>query len=507
MIEILDTPLGGSPAVPPPRPGGVDPRLLPAFFPSPIAAIRDKLALGDVLMVTTGQQPGLFTGPLYTIHKALSARALAAALERIWNRPVVPVFWVAGDDHDYAEAAPAHWIGADGTLTSVALPERPPEAALLPLSREVLPVEVDGLLARLERELPEGGARDHTVAWLRRHYRPGATIAGAFGGSLNELLGSLGIVSFDATHPAAKAAAAPIIGSAVEQAGSLDQKLVVRSRELTDAGVAAEVRVGDAATLAFLEGNAGRDRLILGAGRLKTRRAGAHLGLEEFRRIVDREPERLSPNVLLRPVVESALLPTVAYLAGPGELGYLPLAAVVFETLGIHRPVPVARWSGLLVEARVTRTLTKFGATLEEALDDGHRLEQRLLRGVAPADFEPAFAELRSALTAGGERIAAVAAQIDPTMEKTAQTTRTALLGQLAELEKRLLGAQKRRQGELVGQLERVRVALRPLGKPQERVLGIAGFLGRYGQDVLDQLASHIAAWYATALEGHRPTP
>ncbi len=505
MIEIHDTPLGDPPVVPPTRPGGVSPALHPAFLATPIGAVRDKLGHPDVLMVTTGQQPGLFTGPLYTIHKALSARGLALTLERRWSRPVVPVFWIAGDDHDHAEAAPAHWIASDGSLTSVALPDRPAEAALLPLSREHLPSEVDGLVARLEDDLPEGSARDQTVGWLRRHYRPGATVAAAFGGSLNELLGPLGVACFDATHPSAKAAAAPVIRSAVEQAGALDQRLAARFQLLAAAGKAPEVRVGDAATLAFLENGAGRDRLVLDAGRLRTRRSGAWVALEELRRIAEREPARLSPNVLLRPVVESALLPTVAYLAGPGELRYLELAAAVFEALEVHRPVAVARWSGLLIEPRVPRTLKKFGATLEEALAADRRLEHRLLVSVAPPDFEPAFAALRAAIGAGGDRIAAVADQIDPTLERTARSTQGALLGHLAELEKRLLSAQKRRQGELVAQLERIRAALRPLDKPQERVLGIAGFLGRYGAGVLDDLAAHIAAWYATALEGHPP--
>jgi bacillithiol biosynthesis cysteine-adding enzyme BshC len=502
MIEIRDTPFGEGVVEPPRRPGGLDPSLLPAFLPNPLGEVRERLRHPAVLMVTTGQQPGLFTGPLYTIYKALSARGVALALEQRWRRPVVPVFWVAGDDHDYREAASASWLKADGSLATGELPERPPEAALRPLALEPLPETVTDLVRRLEEDLPEGPARDQTVSWLRRHYRPGVTVAEAFGGSLNELLGPLGILCFDATHPAAKAAVAPVIRRAVEMAGALDQRLVSRFGELTAAGVAPEVRVGDAATLAFLEDGAGRDRLVLDGGQLKTRRAGDRLGLEQFRRIAEREPGRLSPNVLLRPVVESALLPTVAYLAGPSELRYLRLAETVFEALGVPRPAPIARWSGLLIEPRVPRTLAKFGATLEEALADDPALEHRVLLGVAPGDFEPAFAQLKAALESGGERVLAVARQIDPTLEKTAIATRAALLGQLAELEKRLLAAQKRRRGELIGQLERVRVTLKPLGKPQERVLGIAGFLGRYGSPVLDQLAAHIVAWYRAALEG-----
>src|SRR5687768_11507835 len=148
-VQFVSTPLGVSLAAPEQRAGGLDPALLPAFaIPPGQEALAERLRAPDALVLTTGQQPALFTGPLYTIHKALSAVALAQVLEERWSRPVIPVFWTAGDDHDFAEASHAWWIAADGEVAGASLPPRPPEAPLTPMYRELLgPTVVDALAA------------------------------------------------------------------------------------------------------------------------------------------------------------------------------------------------------------------------------------------------------------------------------------------------------------------------------------------------------------------------
>lgn len=504
---FTDTPLAAELTWPLPRPGGLDPALQAAFLAAPGSLVAAKLDQPNVLMVTTGQQPGLFTGPLYTIHKALSARAVAAQLERRWQRPVVPVFWLAGDDHDHAEAAVTHWLAADGTLATGTLPPRSPTDPQHPLWREPLPAEVDELVARLAADLPEGPARDQVIGWLRRHYRVGETIAAAFGGALQEVLGPLGVLCFDPTHLAAKRAARATLERALGAAADLDRVLVERMAALTVQGLAPDVRVGDGASLVFLDGALGRDRLVPAPGGFRTRRGGELLAAADLATLLGSAPERFSPNVLLRPVVEAALLPTVAYVAGPGELRYFRLAEALYRPLGVEPQRPMPRWSGIVVEPRVTRTLEKFHADVNQLAADPRAVEERLLRGVAPADFDPAFQQMRAELNRGFERIVAVARTIDPTLERPAASTNGAALGLLAELEKRLLAAQKRRQGELVAQLDRARAAVLPGGKPQERMLGLPAFWGRYGADFIVELAGHIDAWYRVALEGRPATP
>ncbi|MBM4188171.1 MAG: bacillithiol biosynthesis cysteine-adding enzyme BshC [Gemmatimonadetes bacterium] len=507
MITFVDTPLLAEVSVPAQRPGGIAPALLAALSTPVGSSVASKLADPRVLVVTTGQQPGLFTGALYTIHKALSARALAIHLERAWSRPVVPVFWSAADDHDYPEATRTTWLGLDGSLVSASLPPRPADAPQRSMGQEPLPEAAFELLDRLQGDLPDGPARDHTIGWLRRHYRVGATLGGAFGGAMAELLGPLGIAWFDPAHPAARLAAKPVIRTALERAEELDRLLAGRLRELEGQGLAPDVKVGDGATLVFADSESGRDRLVATQRGLQTRRAGTALTLADATEALDRSPDRFTPNVLLRPVVESALLPTVAYLAGPGELRYLRLAEALYRPLAIERQTPVPRWSGILVEPRVARAVEKFRTSVGEIRTDARAVESRVLRSVVPPDFEPAFAQLRADLESGYQRLGAVADAIDPTVARPVANALSGALGQVADLEKRLLAAQKRRQSELLGQFDRARAAIMPMGKEQERVIGLPALIGRYGLGLIGDLAAHIEAWYGSALEGRPATP
>ena len=186
----------GSPAVPStpgPRPGGWSDPLLEACVRRPeIEPVVERLRDPHVLVVTSGQQPGLFTGPLYTIYKALSAGALAKRLEARWETPVVPVFWVSGDDHDFAEANHATWLRPDGSVHTETLRTRPPEAPLTPMYREPLGQEVLRLLEVLTADLASHPFGQSTVDWLAHHYHPDATFAEAFAGAMAELLTAAG---------------------------------------------------------------------------------------------------------------------------------------------------------------------------------------------------------------------------------------------------------------------------------------------------------------------------
>jgi bacillithiol synthase len=503
-FQLVDTPLVAPPTWPEARETAWLPALRPALSPGRTAARLDELGC---LVVTTGQQPGLLTGPLYTIHKALSARALARALEAKWQRPVVPVFWVAGDDHDYAEGAVTHWLALDGTLETGEIPARPADAPLTPLYREPVPPEALELLDRLQAAAPAGPARDETLGWLRRHYATDRSLAAAFQGALAELFDGLGIVCLDASAPVLKALAWPILREALTRADELDRILTRRAEALITAGDDPGVKVGDGASLVMLEAAGGRDRLLPTATGATTRRSGEAFDWAALDGLGTAEPERFSPNVLLRPVVESALLPTVAYVAGPGELRYLRLAEALYAPLGVDRQLPTPRWSGLVVEPRIGRSLDKLAVTIDEALDPSHQVDARIARELEPPGFAGAVRDLRAAIDGGYDRVVEFIRQMDPTLEKPANSTRGGALNGLADLEKRVLGALKRKQGESLGQLERIRTALAPLGSPQERVLGLPGLTARYGLELVGQLADHVEAWYRNALVAQNPRP
>jgi bacillithiol biosynthesis cysteine-adding enzyme BshC len=503
-LRFVPTPIVNGPLERPhARADSFDPGLAEAFVASDVleTAIA-RLRRPGALAVTTGQQPGLFTGPLYTVHKALSAAALARALERQWSRPVVPVFWLAGDDHDFAEASQTSWIGADGGVVTGALPPRPPEAPLTPMYREPLGPEIEPLLRQLEAELPPSEFRQSTVDWLRRHYRPEATVAAAFGHAMAELLAPLGVICLDSTHPAVKRAMAPRLVQALTCAADLEQDLDRHIEALGSTARTSGVTVGDGASLVMLEAALGRDRLVAAGAGFVTRRSRERFDLAALQRIAAQSPTRLSPNVLLRPVLESALLPTVAYLAGPGELRYLVLTPPVYQRMGVDRQQPLPRWSGVLVESRVDRVLGKFGITLADLLEPGSGLEARLVRSQLPKEAVEALTSIRTAVESGYEQLAHAAEAIDPTLTRPIQGVRQQAVAGTQEVEKKLVQHLKRRQETELGQLAKARAAVLPNQKPQERVLTVASFLARYGPGLLQELAAEIEQWYTLTLEG-----
>jgi bacillithiol biosynthesis cysteine-adding enzyme BshC len=502
-LRIVSTAAAGALEFPAPREDRFDSAFADAIVPSParenaLARLREPGALA----VTTGQQPGLFTGPLYTLYKALSAAGLARILERQWQRPVVPVFWVAGDDHDYAEASHASWITAEGAVRHMALPPRTPEAPLTPLYRQPLGEEIGRLLEVLAADLAPSEFREWTLEWLHRHYTPDATMAASFGGALAELLAPAGVVCLESSHPVVKRAASRYLIKALGLARELDADLEARSDELLTAGVDPAVPVGDGATLVMMEGPLGRDRLLMDDGAFITRRSRERFDLPALQRTAAAEPERLSPNVLLRPVVESSLLPTVAYLAGPSEMKYLALAQPVYERMRVARQLVLPRWSGVLVEPRVDRVLHKFGIELHEMFEPPGSLESRLVRSQLPEEATRALQTLGQHVLSGYEMLAKSAVDIDPTLARPVEGAKNQALAAIKDIEKKLIQHLKRRQEVELGQLAKARALVLPDNQLQERVLTIAPFLARHGPALVTELSEAVESWYAAALEG-----
>jgi bacillithiol biosynthesis cysteine-adding enzyme BshC len=367
----------------------------------------------------------------------------------------------------------------------------------LPLGEGVLPA-----LDLLAEGLPTSEFREATLDWLRRHYRPDATVAGSFGAAMAELMGPLGLVCLDSTHPAVKQAAAPILLRALAQSRALDEELDAFVEAQGATARTSGITVGDGAALVMLEASLGRDRLVRDGDHFVTRRSRERLSLAELASIADTDPSRLSPNVLLRPAVESALLPTVAYLGGPGELRYLALTPPVYRRLEIVRQQPLPRWSGVIVEPKVDRVLDKFGLELADLFSPPGAVEAKVVRSQLPAEVDSALGRLRAALEQEYGVLERAAVAIDPTLARPAQSARQTALSGTQELEKKLVQHLKRRQETELGQLARARTAVMPAGKPQERGLTIAPFLARYGPSLLAELTDSFEAWYRDALEG-----
>ncbi len=476
-----------------PRAASWSPALLPALLqvPGTESAVA-QLQQPGALVVTTGQQPGLFTGPLYTVHKALAAVALARSLSSRWQRPVVPIFWIAGDDHDFAEASTASWLDADGVLREWHLEPRDAAAPQRSMSREPLSVEILTGLRTLEQSLPAGPDRDSTLAWLRRHYVPGHTVHAAYAGAVAELLAPYGVVCMDPTSDAFKRAQAPLLLQALERAAEIDAVLAA----LPDPGTG--IAAGEGATLVFHEHEDGRDRLMIDGDGFRARRSGLHFTRAEMRDELANHPERCSANVLLRPVVEAALLPTVAYVAGPGEFRYLTAqAAALYPLFDVTPQRPVPRWSGTLIEPWADRLLDRLGLSLEALLEDDGSVGRGILRRDMPDEVPMALQQLQDAINATTNTLTVAGRRIDAVLDR-AIASRARRLTQVATDLEKVLERHLRKRGDIAyAQYLRLRGALRPRGAPQERVLTAASLLARHGASWTDAVLASAEGWAA----------
>jgi bacillithiol biosynthesis cysteine-adding enzyme BshC len=465
-------------------------------------ANRDALLSGQALAVTTGQQPGLFTGPLYTIYKALTAVALAERLSGRWGGAVVPVFWVAGDDHDFAEVNHCAVLAADGSVRAVTLRERAADAVMPPAFRERIGADGATALAALEAALPPSEFRSETLAWLGAAYGAERSIAEAHAVALAALLEPFGVVVCRGWHGALKHAAADLVLEALRSARALDEALGREAGRLKEAGAEVQVAVGEGMTLAMLEGTMGRDRLRIAEDGFVTRRSGERFALSDMEAVLRSAPERLSANVLLRPAVEAHVFPTVAYVGGPAELTYLRQVGPVFAHLAVPRPLPVPRLSGFLVDAKTDKTLERLGLVPADLARSEEALATSLAREALPEDAAAALAALRGAVQDRYAAVLAAAERLEKTLERPIETARNQALHAADELEKRLVAAVKRRNETVLQQLARARSSLFPGGEPQERVLTVASFLARYGRDLLPALAAAAREHAGRLLDG-----
>jgi bacillithiol biosynthesis cysteine-adding enzyme BshC len=426
------------------------------------------------LVVTTGQQPGLFGGPVYTWSKALSALALADVIESETGIPTAPVFWAATDDSDFDEGA-STMLARSGGVDRVSITSSMPagtRVADIPLP------DMQDAIACLARAC--GSAADGRVLEsVREAYATPATVGGAYVVLLRALLEPLGVTVLDGGHETVLKAAHSLLIRALHDREHVARALSARSAALSAAGHQPQVAHLEQLTLVFERRGGQRERIARAHGAVAAGYA---------------DPGSLSPNVLLRPVVERSLLPTVAYVAGPGEIAYFAQVSAVAGALDAEPPLAVPRWSATLVEPHIADILERYRLRTEDFADP-HAVETRLARETWPADVARAMVQLRAELA---DLLAGVRTSLQemkaPALSASADGTGRALEWRLSRLERRINAAVKSREGALMNDLATARGSLYPGGVRQERALNLIPILSRHGTGLLeDMLASATA--------------
>lgn len=467
--------------------------------PTPGAAAKlEAIVSGEGFFVTTGQQPGLFGGPLYTVYKLLSAVRLAEALEGVLECPVLPLFWIASDDHDWAEANHTHVVDRSNVLQRIELTG---EAAAVPSSMRVrrLGPEVEAALDAFGAALPTTEFAGDVLERLREAYRPDRTVAEAFTGLLESLTTGFDVGFVDGGQPGIKSAVAELIATELDRASEHEAALARRARELESEGYHVQVPILEGATNVLYEDEHGRERIFRADDGFVLRRTGRRFTTEELHARLRDEPGRFSANVALRPVVESAVFPTLAYVAGPGEVSYFGQLAPLFDAHGVGMPLVFPRFSVMLIESKIRKVLDKFSLEADDVRPPAHEVAARVLRQELPDAVTDAIAALRRDLNAGYERLIRAAQGIDPTLKGPLQGARNAGYVQLSEAEKKIAHHLKDQNDLGLDQIAKARVNLYPEGQPQERVLNVHQYLVRYGNELLHAIADRMVVRWTPA--------
>jgi len=449
----------------------------------------DRLRDAGTFAVVAGQQVGLFAGPAYTLYKALTAIRLAQSLAK-QGISVVPIFWLASEDHDLEEVAETEILGNEHELVSLREEgERPAPAC--PVGQVKLSLGVTALLDRLEATLAPGPPRDQLLHDLRQAYQPGATWAQAFGRLLARMLSRWGLILLDPLDAEIHSLCAPVYRRALERAAEIREQLRERSSALLRAGYQVQVRVGDDSTLLFVERHGNRTALRQEGGGFSVNDAGK-LTPAALSAWLQQNPLEFSPNVLLRPIAQDLLLPTVAYVGGPSEIAYLGQAQAIYPVFGRPMPVVFPRAGFTLIDHRLGRWLEKYESTVEDVWQGEEHLSRRMAAAGPAEGWTARFGQTQQDLGQSLTQLRQELEGFDPTLAAALDGAREKMLYQLEKLKGKISRAAVGRSTLLARHQQALRNALLPHGDLQERRIGGIYFLGRAGYGLLEALLAQI---------------
>ena len=429
--------------------------------------------------VVTGQQVGLFGGPLLSLMKAASVLALAQQVERA-GVECVPVFWMATEDHDLDEVNQALLLTQDFQVASFAAETEGITGA--PVANLRFADGTSQLVASVAELLGDSLAADY----LRESYRPGETFSDAFAKLYARIFGGHGLILLDPSDPALHRIAAPLFAEAVRRSPEIDAALLKRNRELSAAHYHEQVKITEESTPLFA--------LVKGA-RVPVHRSNGdftigrdRLSLGQLLQRLEAAPEEFNANVLLRPVMQDYWLPTLAYIGGPAEIAYFAQVGVVYEKL-LGRVTPILpRLSATIIEPRIERLLTKYDLDLTEIFHGECQLRDCLAARTLPADLKQSFEQGRQNVDASVRRIRESLAKLDTTLVEAADRAANKMAYQISRLEKRAAQAELRRNEILLRHAAQIENALYPHKELQEREIAALYFYAKHGPEIVDRL-------------------
>jgi len=445
------------------------------------------------LAAVTGQQVGLFGGPLFSIFKALTAVKLAEQATAA-GVDCVPVFWLATEDHDLAE------VNHVALLSEQGLPERlvvespafdGNAVADAPVGTVRFGPQIEPVVERAAGLLGDS----KVTTWLRQAYRPGESLGSAFGLLFARLFADWGVILLDPADKDFHDLAKPLFRAAIERASELDEALLARGKALEAAGYHQQVKVTSATTLLFEVKNGARTvvrRRSNGANGGEFAVGEERSSSEGLVERIEETPKTFNPNALFRPVVQDYLLPTLVYTGGAAEVAYFAQAAVVYEKL-LGRVTPILpRFSATLLEAKAERILTRYQLGLPEVFHGPEKVREVIAARSLPSDLQARFSEAYASVEQSMAALRESIGKLDSTLIDTAESTRSSMSYQIDRLRARVARAEQQRNEVVTRHADALSHALFPNKVLQEREIAGVSFVARYGPELLANLYQHV---------------
>lgn len=444
------------------------------------SAALSHLAEPGTVAVVTGQQVGLFSGPAYTIFKALTAVKLAEQLTE-QGTPAVPVFWLATEDHDLAEVDHA-WV-----FDHDAMPARIGISNTVTNGGPVGNVELTELpFAELRSALGELPFASDVLSKIEAAYRPGATLGSAFRSFLTDVLKGFGLLYLDPLAPDIREVAADFLRDTIARIPDLVPALRERNKELVEAGYHAQVLVEPDTSLLFLLNHAKRTGIRWKEGRFSAK--DRPYTASELQAIAN----QLSPNALLRPVMQDYLLPTLAYVGGPTEIAYLAQSAVLYKDLLGRMPVIFPRNSFTLLDERATKLLDRYELHVPDLFEHQEKVKSCLAGKLVPLGLIDEFRGMRSAVSSSLRKLQSSLMNFDPTLESAAQKSAAKILYQIDKLERKTAREALQRDQRASRDAAYLTNLVYPHRHLQERFYSIVPFLAKHGPDLPKRLLRDV---------------
>ena len=436
--------------------------------------------------VVTGQQVGLLGGPLLTLLKAATAVARAKQATAATGVEHVPVFWLATEDHDLAEVNQISLLGKTSVET---LRAGLTVDAAVPVGGVAIGPEIETVLAQTEELLGYAPVCEllRECYATREGYTP--TLGGAFARLMARVFAAQGLIVMDAAGREFHALGAATLRYALEHADELDAALLVRTKELVEAGYHAQVLVTAGHSLLFLvDGQTGERAALRRLAEGGWKAGGKTYTTADLLEILESAPERISPNALLRPVFQDTILPTAAYIGGPAEVAYFAQSAVVYEAVLGRMTAVLPRLSATLVEPAMATVMRRHEVSLADAMTSAEALALRLGARAMPIEGKRKLAAVGKTMDAELTALTEYMAAMDASLGRSAEVSGSKMRYQMNRLRRMAATFEVQKEASLRKHADALTLHLFPGGHPQERALGGVWFLARYGEGLVERM-------------------